>query len=138
MRGKIVATPAGFYIDLCWQGGRYKIRDRGKAFKSKRWAFRTLEHIRDEIDDERRGKGDFDVTYWAPAQRKKHLVKNLVEKWINSQQFRPATLRQKQEIINKHIIPLWGNRDIRKLRRHHYMDMSVSYTHLTLPTILLV
>ena len=118
MRGKIKKTPAGYFIDLCWQGKRYKIRNRGKAFKSDRKAFRALEAIREEIDN-----NEFDVTYWAPAQRKKHLIKNLVEKWINSQNFRPATLRQKREVIGKYIIPLWGNRDIRKLRRHHYMDV---------------
>lgn len=118
MRGKIVETPAGYFIDLCWQGDRYKIRNRGKVFKSYRKAFRALEAIREEIDN-----NEFDVTFWAPSQRKKHLVKNLTEKWITSKNFRPATLRQKREAAEKCIIPIWGNRDIRKLRRHHYMDV---------------
>ena len=118
MNGTIKPTPAGYYIDIHWQGERAKIRNHGKAFKTEFGVNRALSRIRDEIDN-----GEFDLTYWAPSQRKKHLVKNLTEKWITSQVFRPATIRQKREAISKCIIPNWGNRDIRKLRRHHYMDV---------------
>jgi len=118
MRGRIVGTPAGYYIDLCWQGRRYKIRNRGKAFKSERHAFRALEAINEEIDH-----NELDITYWAPSQRKKHLVKHLVKKWCESQDLRPCTLYQRRLIIKNVILPNWGTRDIRKLRKHHFMGV---------------
>lgn len=128
VKGKIRGDEAkGFWLDLSWQGKRYSIRNRGKAFRTHRTAFRALEAINEEIDHD-----EFDVTYWSPAQRKKHLLKNLTPLWLKSKKFRPATMRIKK-VAETHVLEHWGNQDIRKLRRNAFMSIFREYpqNHMT-------
>jgi integrase len=109
--------PDKVFIDLHYKGKRTKVYsdDKGTPFYSYRHAYRILEHIRKRIDDH-----TFDRLQYTKQQTLDVQVKSLTEVWLKSYRDpKPSSIRQKKVILEKYIIPKFGNMDIRDLRKRH-------------------
>lgn len=134
----IPATSA-IYIDMHHEGQRLKVYSdsRGLVFESQRHALRTLERIRNEIDDKTFSHKD----YRARDQREL-LFENYADKWLKIKQskgLRPGTIDKLKSHVRS-LKKLLRGRDIREVRGSHLEQIAIDLaeTHMQNTTTVMV
>lgn len=122
---KCLTRPKRVFLDLFHEGKRTKIYSdrKGRIFESVRHALRTLETIRNEMDEQH----SFDRTRYVKRDLREVQVKHLAEKWLKhyeaNQPLKPNSLAVKRRCLDFHLIPKFGDRDLRDLRKRHFIEL---------------
>jgi integrase len=122
MRGSYREYRQGcFKVVFYWQGERfevYRYKD-GTPLVHAKMCERLLEHINAQIDSH-----EFDPSDWR--KDKPFMFERAVETWIKLKMVSRETLDSRERIAKKYLIPFFGGRDIRDIRRIHIDEFLTS------------
>lgn len=119
MKGKIRRNRANFYIDLHWEGERFRLySDKdGEPLDSERRADRLLSHIRYEIDH-----GTFNPSDYSKQPRTALRFENYMAAWLLRQEIKTKQgqiargyLRSVESYTRNYLIPFFQGRSIRDI-----------------------
>lgn len=124
--------PRRYYLDLYHEGQRIRLFSSrtGKVFRSYFPAHRNLEAIRLELEN-----GDFDATMYVKRDQRPLQFRRYVQFYILSKEaegLKPGTLKNKRYVARKHLIPHFGIRDIRQIKKRHCRELLNSLPNTSL------
>ena len=103
-------------VSIYWEGKRYRIfrnPTTREPFYAKQSAEKQLGRIRTEVDE-----GYFNPKAWFPDNPLS--VKEYAKEWLKCIEVSPNTLKDYTGSVNNHIVPFFGDKDIRRIR---YSDL---------------
>jgi integrase len=130
MRGKVRRKRDNFFIDLYWKGERLKLYStkEGDPFYSERQANRILEKINAEIDAD-----EFNPKNYSKRELKALRLDAYATAWLGRQRLRLEAgeishgyFRELRSVVNNHLIPNLGSRDIRNFTKGILDDFLVT------------
>ncbi len=99
-----------YFISIYWEGKQRKIfRFNNEPFYEKQRAKMVLDHIRVEIT-----KGEFNPKLYFPNAPLS--VAEYAKYWLSSITVEDSTMRDYRSSVYCHIVPFFGNKDLRKIR----------------------
>lgn len=105
-----------WYIDLPWEGRRHRIYSYQRvSFKQKDYAEGVLTLMQGEIANRM-----FDIRKYKKGAQLTVMV--YAEKWVDSLDLQPATIKDYKYSIRNFIGPFFKNLDVRDVRHHHLME----------------
>jgi integrase len=105
-----------WYISVYWEGKQNRIwRFNDEPFFDKKRAVMVLDHIRAEITN-----GEFNPKFYFPNAPLS--VAEYAQYWLSKIMVEPSTMRDYHSSVYCHIVPFFGNKNIKKLRHDDLAD----------------